>query len=404
MAEFLAPSHLSPLLLTGTVIGYALLMLANPVRSSLRDGLRCLRRYPQLWTLPALFGGVSALFGFWVRVLADPSALLAAPAGLHLPDWPAAVSGALLPALEGTAGIFNIAVAMFPLSALGALLFLLNWGGYQTELARALFRRLGGLRGLLAYVTTFLCALAAFFKPAIFLFGRERIVGALPGSVPGALTLALPWLLAAVDALGFVFDCLLGIGLQIYLILLAYAWVRGLGFEHSELRHFAVRRFAFVAKWAAVVLAFSALGIQLPLFLLAADVPIPVEVALRWAQIGRWILCALLLAGAALQITLVFHNESLRRALRDHARLVRHHGAHLFWLIAVAALHFLLLTTLDAALVNALGGPQTLPATGLALIFPFAWAALGGWLLASWVCLYRRFASNRPEADEMVKF
>ncbi len=404
MAEFFAPPHLSLLLLAGAALGYTLLMLANPVRASLRDGLRCLRRYPQLWTLPALFGGVSAVFGFWVRVFTDPGALLAPPGGLANPDWPAAVSGALLPALEGTAGIFNIAIAMFPLSALGALLFLVNWGGYQAELARALRRRLGWLLGVLALVATLVCALAAFFKPAIFLFGRERIVGALPGSVPGALTLALPWLLAAVDALGFVFDCLLGIGLQIYLILLAYAWIRGLGFEHSELRHFAVRRFAFVAKWAAVVLAFSALGIQLPLFLLAADVPIPVDVALRWAQIGRWLLCALLLAAAAVQITLVFHNESLRRALRDHTRLLRRHGTHLFWLIAVAALHFLLLTTLHAALVGALGGPQTLPAAGLSLVFPFGWAALGGWLLASWVCLYRRFASDRPEVEEMVKF
>ncbi len=399
-----ATASLSLVLAAGAAAGYALLMLANPVRASLRDGLRCVRRYPQLWVLPAAFGVVSALFQFWLRAFTLGSGGLAGWRGWTVPDWVTVFGNAVLPAFEGTTGIFNVGIAMFPLSAIGALMFLLNWGGYQAELSRALFRRLGWVRGLVALAITLVCALAAFFKPAIFLVGRERLIGALPGSQPGALTVALPWLLAAVDALGFVFDCLLGVALQIYLILLAYAWIRGLGFDHAELRHFAVRRFAFVLKWAGAVLGISALGIQLPLFLLAADVPIPVGVALGWAQAGRWALCAVLLGGATLQITLVFHNESLRQAWRDHLRLIRAHGAHVFWLVTVAGLHFLSLTALHEGLVEAVGGPATILAAGMSLLFPLGWSLLSGWLLASWVCLYRRLSSGRPEQEEMVRF
>ena len=40
-------------LVAGAAVGYAVLMAVNPARPSLRDGLRCLRRYPRVWLLPA---------------------------------------------------------------------------------------------------------------------------------------------------------------------------------------------------------------------------------------------------------------------------------------------------------------------------------------------------------------
>ncbi len=58
----------------------------------------------------------------------------------------------------------------------------------------------------------------------------------------------------------FLFEYLLGVGVQIYLILLCYAWIRGMTFDFDGLRRFALRRFAYVVQWAVVVLAISRSG------------------------------------------------------------------------------------------------------------------------------------------------
>src|ERR1043166_8045028 len=42
--------------LAGLVLGYVLVMVANPVRSALRDGFRCLARYERIWLTFALLG------------------------------------------------------------------------------------------------------------------------------------------------------------------------------------------------------------------------------------------------------------------------------------------------------------------------------------------------------------
>src|SRR3954471_24142462 len=61
-------SHGHWLLIGGAVIGYLLLMLTNPVRAALRDGLRCVRRYRQIWSILALFGFCYALFQIGLRL------------------------------------------------------------------------------------------------------------------------------------------------------------------------------------------------------------------------------------------------------------------------------------------------------------------------------------------------
>ena len=55
----------------------------------------------------------------------------------------ASAARAWLPALEMLAGLFNQAVVSYPTSALAALLFLINWRGYQMQLLRAAKGRLG---------------------------------------------------------------------------------------------------------------------------------------------------------------------------------------------------------------------------------------------------------------------
>ena len=104
------------------------------------------------------------------------------------------------------------------------------------------------------------CALAACVKP--ILFGR------------------ISWLGTAVDErtllrggeginwLSFLFEYVIGVGVQVYLLLLAFAWVRGLTFDREALRRFALRRWVLVSKWAGVLLLVSSVGINLPLLLI----------------------------------------------------------------------------------------------------------------------------------------
>ena len=119
-------------------------------------------------------------------------------------------------------------------------------------LFRALRRRFAW-RGSLAHCGVLLCALAALLKPAMF---------AMPWFVDGGL-----WYRWApvLEWLAFIFEYLLGAAIQIYLILLAYCWVRGITFSTQHLRDFAIRRFSLVMRWALVVVALSSVLINLPL-------------------------------------------------------------------------------------------------------------------------------------------
>src|SRR5919198_2538378 len=50
--------------LVGLLVGYLLVMLANPVRAALRDGFRCLARYERIWLTFALLGFAYFVFQF----------------------------------------------------------------------------------------------------------------------------------------------------------------------------------------------------------------------------------------------------------------------------------------------------------------------------------------------------
>ena len=115
-----------------------------------------------------------------------------------------------------------------------------------------------------------------------------------------------------------------GVVLQTYLILLAYCWVRGITFSSQHLRDFAIRRFSLVMRWALVVVILSSVLINLPLILKNFDfsagwfgkdaAQLDSWIVDAWVPTGRAILAGILLCFATVQITLIFHSESLRRA------------------------------------------------------------------------------------------
>lgn len=389
------------LLVAGTAVGYLIVMAANPAHPSLRDGLRCLRRYPRVWGLPAGFALAHAGFNLWVRVYeawAVPGAppIIRTWTGWQPPPWSEAFAASRLPTGESCAGIFNCIATTFPLSAVWAALFLGNWRGSQGALARELRRRFGWAVGTLVHLGLVLCVAAALVKP--FFFGGLQQINLYLGSA------ALERVGEVTNWLSFLFEYLLGVSVQIYLVLLCYAWIRGLSFDFESLRRFALRRFVFVVKWALVVMIVSSVGINLPLVFASFQGP---EHRLDPAGLilaTRWFLTGTLLVFSAMQILLIFHNESLLRALTDQWRLWSRHAWHLSWFLVVMALHFFLLETANALLPVALG-PWTWPAAAWNLVLhPLLWSGLASWFLVSWVCLFQRCERNRPDADELVKF
>ena len=391
-------------LLAGALAGYALMMATNPARHSLRDGLRCVRRYRQIWLLPAGFALVHSAFRLWRRayetwVGACEGRVLIPWTGWQPPPWRETLAASWLPAAESTAALFNCIITTFPLSAVVAALFLVNWRGYQSSLYRALRQRFGPMIGVSIYAGLICCASAGVVKPVLFgglpslnnYYGAEALMRAGEG----------------VDSLSFLFEYALGVGVQIYIILLCFAWIRGLTFDFEDLRRFALRRFAFVVKWTAVVMLLSILGITVPLTISSFQIaPDPHDTVWTSTVIlaARWLLSAILLLFCSMQILLIFHNEALRQALGDHWRLLRFHGWHIGWFVLIIALHFFGLAFADAYLPLALGSWTWPGATWSLLMHPLLWTALAGWFLASWVCMFRRCERNVPDVKELVRY
>lgn len=411
-------------LLAGALIGYLIVMFTNPVHLALRDGWRAIRRYPVLWLTFGAFGFASVTFQLLIRIYSfcvlppgDRPAFMWARAAWRDPKfwlsgspesiwwipphgWQDAARDAVLPAVESVAGIFNNLVSTFPLASIAAVLLLINWDGHQMVLQRALRQRYG-VWGWLAYGGLLLSALAVIAKvllyaaPPIFHFEGE---------------FALLWFQwsPVVAWVAFVFEYFFGVCLQIYLILLAYCWVRGLTFDHPRLLDFAIRRFAFVVKWAAVVVILSSLFIDLPLMLknfapfqpwLATD---DATLDLR-VRLARSALAGFLLIFPTMQITLTFHNESILQGLRDHRHFLQRHWWRFGWFLIAALVHFYLFITLNLLCGRALGDGTALGITW-SLLAPWLNGIVGAWLLASWVCVFRSCDHLRSEHENWIKF
>jgi hypothetical protein len=408
LAQTLRPASLhSELWLgVGAVLGYALLMFTNPIRASLRDGLRCVQRYGSIWGILAVFGLCYALFELALRVFyfyelpegAKPlfqwhrAFLLPNSAKLEI------LRGSILPAAESVAGVFNCIATTYPFSALAALLLLGNYDGHHGVLNRALRKRFG-FWGWLLYFGISVCALAAVAKPCLYV-----LLPYLNHFAPGLLLVQGS---LVIDWLSFLFEYLFGVCIQIYLMLIVFAWVRGISFTHRNLLDVAIRRFSFVMRWAVVVMAASSLAIHWPLILSN------VEPFSHWlspeATIGyidRWarpVLAALLILFSAMQITLTFHSESVGKALRDHFQFALRNWWSLAWYLVIAALHFFALTAFNQGVIEGWGEGTALT-TGWRFVYPLLAAVVGAWMLATWVCLYKRCEAGRARPDNWIKF
>ncbi len=116
------------------------------------------------------------------------------------------------------AGIFDNATTTYPLSVVAAVLLIMNWRGLHGALVRALRKRYG-FWGYLGYLILLLSAVASLLKPVVF-WRLPEWSGLFP-------TAGLLRISATVDAIAFIFEYLLGVYIQVYLITVCLAWTKG---------------------------------------------------------------------------------------------------------------------------------------------------------------------------------
>lgn len=391
--------------------GYALLLFASPLRQVLWDALGAVRRYSVLWKLLGLLGFANALFHFAVKLrmqmmlppgsydvlvwarpgLADPAIWLhGSPDSIWwLP--PSGVRESLISAetwlrtLEGVAGFFNNMVTTFPVALVGMMWLLFNRHSARTLLYGALKKRFGvGALPLMGAVG--ICGACVVLK-AVFYFEPTIISG-----------LHFYQWTPVVEWLGFIFEYLFGVGVQIYLILHVYAWMRGISFDAEALRDVAIRRIGAGLKWAAVMIVLSSVLINIPLILqnfpafnaVFTDDPEKVEKRL---VIARCVLAVFLTGACSVQAWLTLHGETLPRALRAHWLFLKHHWRSVIWFMAVSAVHLFGINFLRAALLRGVGEEAAL---GVCWTFIWPWLAAPvlAWMLASWVCIFKKLEAT----------
>jgi len=382
--------------LLGLCGGYAIVMLFNPVREALRDGFRCIARFKRIWLAFVLLGFAYSVFQFATFTPIQNSADLDLNQVTSLPSWywPRLAEvwrETPLPALEGVAGIFDNATTTYPLSVVAAVLMVVNWRGLHGALVRALRKRYR-FWSYFIYLILLLSALASLFKPIVFWRLPEW-----GGAVPAAGLLQIS---ATVDAVAFIFEYLFGVYIQVYLITVCLAWVKGVSFEEGELCRFAMRRFSYVLKWAGIVVLVSTLIVRMPL-LLAYFMHIPN--VLDYLPLERVVMSGLIIAFCSVQISLALHNETLGAAIRAHRQFIGANLHRVGWFLFICAMHFFFIMACDAIARAAITDR---------LVVLFLWKCIfvslrgliTGWLLASWVCFFRQCETDRIDWESRVRY
>jgi hypothetical protein len=378
------------------VLGYVLVLWANPIRIVLRDGLRCISRFSRVWLVFALLGFAYLVFQFATFTPFHGDAdfdvnQIASLLGWHWPRLFEVWQDVPLPAFEGVAGIFDDAATTYPLSVVAALLLAVNWRGLHAAFIRAIWKRYR-VWSIPIYIIICLAALASLLKPIVF--------WRLPHWGNAASAAQVLQASALIDTVAFIFEYLFGIYVQVYLITVCFAWIKGLSFGEGALFKFAMRRFSYVLKWAGIVLLVSLVVVRLPL-LLAYFMNLPN--ILDYLPMQRALMVCFIILFCSVQISLVLHNESLREAIGAHLLFLRRNFYRLGWFLLICALHFFLLTATDAIVRGAIAD-RAAALLMWKLIYVALRAFVTGWLLASWVCLFRQCETGRINQETWIRY
>jgi hypothetical protein len=161
-----------------------------------------------------------------------------------------------------------------------------------------------------------------------------------------------------------------------------------------------MRRFSYVLEWAGVVVIVSTLIVRAPLLLAYfRDVPN----VLDYLPVERLVMSGLIILFSSVQISLVLHNENLREAVRAHRQFLQRNAGRFGWFLLICALHFFLLIAADAIIRGAIAD-RTAALLIWKAIYVLARGFLTGWLLASWVCLFRQCETARIGQETWIAY
>src|SRR5882724_11025012 len=264
-------------------------------------------------------------------------------------------------------------------------------GGLHRTFGRALFKLYRWL-SIPIYFVFLVSTLAALLKPLVY--------WRLPSWNNEVSTAHLLKISASIDALSFIFEYLAGVYIQVYLITVCLAWIKGLSFREGALFAFAMRRFSYVLEWAGIVVVVSMLVLRLPM-LLAYFINVPN--VLDYLPLQRVFMSGFILAFCSVQISLVLHNETLREAFRAHRQLLRRDFRRLAWFCLICGLNFFLILVVDAMVRSAIVDRAAAMIVWKS-IFVFLRALVTGWLLASWVVLFRQCESGRIAQENWIRY
>ncbi|MFL6584209.1 MAG: hypothetical protein ACJ8KU_06795, partial [Chthoniobacterales bacterium] len=124
---------------------------------------------------------------------------------------------------------------------------------------------------------------------------------------------------------------------------------------------------------------------------------------LDWLPLQRAVMGTLLILFCSVQISLVLHNEKLREAIRAHWQFLRRNAGRFGWFLLIAALQFFVLVSADAIMRGAIADRTPALLIWKAL-YVLARAFVTGWLLASWVCLFRQCETARIGQETWIAY
>jgi membrane-anchored glycerophosphoryl diester phosphodiesterase (GDPDase) len=114
-------------------------------------------------------------------------------------------------------------------------------------------------------------------------------------------------------------------------------------------------------------------------------------------------MAALIFSFATMQISLVLHNETLREAFQAHWQFVRRRSFRFGWFLLLCSLHYWFLALADA-IIRAAATDRPLALIVWKLFYVLVRAIVSGWLLASWVCLFRQCEIGRVNRESWIRY
>src|SRR5207244_13176551 len=123
---------------------------------------------------------------------------------------------------------------------------------------------------------------------------------------------------------------------------------------------------------------------------------------LGYLLIARVLMSIFIIASCSVQTSLALHNETVIEVMRAHSLFVRRNAVRLGWFLVICSIHFFCIMVCDAIVRSAIA--DRLGALFLwKLSFAFLRAVITGWLLASWVCLFRQCETGRISGGKWIQ-